>query len=228
MKQKQTSRRAGSSLTQPQQKNTAFTLLELVVVIAIIIVLIGLLTIGLIGARGQAANRATKARIAQLEMGAQSFYDAFSVYPPDEWGNKGSPAAGTMMEFLMNHGYDTDDDSDLNPEITISPDNTHQDIECLVYAVTVVRPFLDLKKAAKSNKEATPDEIDWQDADTMDSPAYEICDAWGNPLHYNSSSPHDENEGFVDIWSSGPDADSSATGSGSPEDADNITNWERD
>jgi len=85
--------------------------------------------------------------------------------------------------------------------------------ECLVYALTVVRPYIELKKLGR------------HDADGDDH--YEIWDAWNIPLHYDSSSPSN-NSGFVDIWSSGPDRDSSADGSGSPEDADNVTNWERD
>jgi type II secretory pathway pseudopilin PulG len=204
------------------RRTAAFTLLELVVVIAIIIILIGLLAIGLVGARGQALHKATRARIAQLEVAAQQFHGAFRVYPPDEWGDKtdNPPAAGTMMEFLVNHGYDSNGNGDMDDEITTEADSEYQDIECLVYAVSIVRPFLELKRASRSNKESTPDEIDWQDADTMNSPAYEICDAWGNPLHYDSSPTH--NADFVDIWSNGPD------GVDDSGDNDDINNWERD
>lgn len=104
--------------------------------------------------------------------------DTLRVDPP--WGTTPSLADNYyigMVMFLVNHGYDAND-------ITTSPDKTYQDIECLVYALTVVRTFFELKEAERFNKEATPDEIDWQNADTMDSPAYEICDAWGNALHY--------------------------------------------
>lgn len=275
------------------RRSAAFTLLELLVVIAIIVILIGLLSVGLMGARRQAFYKATKGRIAQLELAVQSFYDEFRVYPPDEWGDKNAPADGTMMKFLVDQGYDADADGDLSNEITTSADDTHQDIECLVYAVSVVRPFLELKIAQRSNKESTPDKIEWDDVETMTSPAYEIWDAWNNPLHYavpdsgtitslgpnsltdtNKNWDNDEwidasvkvgsqirsvtdntdvmltldptppwlsvpsvgdsftvyfgNPGFVAIWSSGPDGDSSAAGSGSLEDADNVTNWERD
>ncbi len=64
------------------KNNKAFTLVELLIVISIITILTTMVTIGLLTAKGKAKIQTTRAMIAKIETGLESYYAAYGDYPP--------------------------------------------------------------------------------------------------------------------------------------------------
>ena len=80
-----------------------FTLVELLIVISIITVLTTMVTVGLLTAKGKAKIQITRALIAKVQSGLESYYAAYGDYPPTTLSDmyQGGFAGNNGIESLV-------------------------------------------------------------------------------------------------------------------------------
>jgi prepilin-type N-terminal cleavage/methylation domain-containing protein len=91
-------------MTRPQQRQTAFTLVELLVVIGIIAVLIGLLLCAVQKAREAAARAQSSSNLRQVVLAIQLSQNQYGVMPPGFGFFPGGPQDPTLLGAATGYG----------------------------------------------------------------------------------------------------------------------------
>lgn len=146
------------------QRNSGFTLVEIIVVMAIVVTLFSLVAVGVSGLRGKAAERATQALLRRIQAYLDDYKEKTGSYPPD--------------------GIDSPVTNDQGTPIRGSA--------CLYYFLAQKPVTLEEIRAGKKFVMELPPIAQIQGSEiSLPNPnypgAFEILDGWKNPLHYDNT-----------------------------------------
>lgn len=186
----------GKRDTQNTERISGFTVIEMLVVITVISILAGILLPSLGTAQKRAKMTRTQGIIDSITMALKQYRTDYVAYPPDSdipTISSGTPTTATCVYYYSAATF-------------IAGENSNN---------ISAGPYMEYRQ---KDKEITTQQADMDGDGTSDDTLFEIVDAWGNPLIFDSTSPPNNTNSF-DLYSYGPD------GSDDNGNDDDIKNW---
>ena len=195
----------------------AFTLVELLIVISIITVLTTMVTVGLLTAKGKAKIQITRALIAKIQSGLESYYAAYGDYPPTNLADMypgGSNGTNNGIESVV---YCLSNQDKGGPFLLGVLESDYSNLDSDSFGSAPLREIVDGWKAPivyfhsrDYDNPSKGNSYSFRKSGVAIMP--QLNPAAGSNVYYNHAT--------FQLWSAGPD-EKNNNGSG-----DDVNNWE--